>query len=121
MLIGGIGLLLGSVVLEGIHSWSQISLTTPVIASWAYLTFIGSLIAFTIYLYLVQTWGAFRSGLYAFVSPVVALASGYLVFDERLLPEQLLGSLALLLAAGAAMAPPRLQRPRTKQCSTMLA
>ena len=44
----------------------------------------GTFIAYTIFLHLMRDWGASRAGLYSFVSPVVALILGALVYAEPL-------------------------------------
>ena len=54
--------------------------------------------------------GPVARGLYAFVSPVVALALGVAVFGEPLGVYELAGSFTMLFAAGLAMRP----RPSTK-------
>jgi drug/metabolite transporter (DMT)-like permease len=60
----------------------------------------GSLGAFSIYLWLVRDWGAFRAGLYAFVSPVVAVAVGVALAHEAFgWPEGL--GMGVMLAATA--------------------
>ena len=59
--------------------------------------------AFTIYLTLLRDWGPSRAGLYAFVSPVVALLVGVLFFEESLGPFEIIGSVTMLGAAGIAL------------------
>jgi drug/metabolite transporter (DMT)-like permease len=58
----------------------------------------GSLGAFSIYLWLVREWGAFRAGLYAFVSPIVAVAVGVALAGEPFGWPEALG-MALMLGA----------------------
>jgi drug/metabolite transporter (DMT)-like permease len=64
-----------------------------------FLTFGGSIIAFTLFLYLLRVWGPTRAGLFAFVSPVVALVTGALALGERIDPLQALGAAVLIGAA----------------------
>jgi drug/metabolite transporter (DMT)-like permease len=59
----------------------------------------GTFTAYTIYLRLMRNWGASRAGLYAFVSPVVALLLGWLVYAEPLGFDQAAAALLLLGAA----------------------
>lgn len=60
----------------------------------------GSLIAFPIFLMLLRDWGPFRAGLYAFVSPVVAVLVGFALAGERV--DWLEGAgMAVTLAATA--------------------
>ncbi len=53
-----------------------------------------------IYFLLVRDWGASRTGTYAFVSPVVAVAIGTTLFGEKLDIGDVVG-MALMLAAAA--------------------
>ena len=78
----------------------------PVFAGWLFLVVFGSLVAFTIYLRLVRDWGASRAGLYAFVSPAIAVATGVLVSGERLRPSELVGMAIMLLATWFALSRP---------------
>jgi len=63
----------------------------------------GSIIAFTLYLQLLRDWGPTRSGLYAFVSPIIAVALGVFVFDEPFGAYEISGSIVMLTAAALAM------------------
>ena len=63
----------------------------------------GSFAAFTIYLRLLNDWGPVGVGMYAFVSPVVAVALGGLVLGERFGPLEALGLLLVLGAAWLAL------------------
>jgi len=66
---------------------------------WLFLVFGGSLVAYTIYLRLLRDFGVTRAGMYAFVSPVVAVLLGVFVRDERLSPLECAGMVILLGAA----------------------
>jgi hypothetical protein len=55
---------------------------------------LGTIVGHSIYLRLLRVWGAFRAGLYAFVSPVVALVAGALVFGESVGWRELAGAAA---------------------------
>ena len=63
----------------------------------------GSLGAFSIYLWLVRDWGAFRAGLYAFVSPVVAVAVGVAVAQEPFGWPEACGMVLMLAATTLAI------------------
>jgi drug/metabolite transporter (DMT)-like permease len=106
MLIGGLGLVLMSGFFEpmGRDVFAHF-FTWPVLASWAFLVFGGSVVAFTIYLSLLRDWGPSRAGLYAFVSPIVAVALGVALFGEPFGAYELTGSAVMLFAAGLAMKP----------------
>lgn len=103
-LIGGAGLLLLSVLFE---AWDGAVLGSffrlPVLASWLFLVLGGSVTAFTIFLGLLRDWGPSRAGLYAFVSPVVALGLGVAVFGESVGAIELIGSAVMLAAAAFAI------------------
>ncbi|MFO1352317.1 MAG: EamA family transporter [Gammaproteobacteria bacterium] len=103
-LIGGATLVLISLLVEPAGLASLAALGEPkVLASWLMLVIFGSLVAFTIYLKLVRDWGAWRAGLYAFVSPVIAVASGSLLLGERLTLGFVVGAALLLAAAWIAL------------------
>jgi drug/metabolite transporter (DMT)-like permease len=101
-LIGGVILLVASVVFEPgavaalIHPWGW-----PAVFAWLYLLLPGSILSTVIYFLLVRDWGASRTGTYAFVAPVIAVALGTSLFGERLDPGDVVGM--LLMLAGAAI------------------
>ncbi|WP_230531172.1 DMT family transporter [Microvirga roseola] len=63
----------------------------------------GSLIGFSIYLWLVRDWGAFRAGLYSFVSPVIAVAAGVVFAQEAFGWPEALGMGVTLTATALAL------------------
>jgi drug/metabolite transporter (DMT)-like permease len=75
-------------------------------ASLFFLVILGTIAAYTIFLRLVRDWGAPRAGLYAFVSPIVALALGWLLFAEPLGWREATGAAILLVAAALARTRP---------------
>ena len=100
MLIGGIGLALLSALFESVTAETLHALLEPApLLSLVFLTLGGSIVAFTLFLYLIRVWGPTRAGLFAFVSPVVALVTGALVLGERIEPLQAIGAAVLLGAA----------------------
>jgi drug/metabolite transporter (DMT)-like permease len=100
MLIGGFGLALLSALFETVTAATFAALLEPApLLSILFLTLGGSIIAFTLFLYLLRVWGPTRAGLFAFVSPVVALVTGALALGERIDPLQALGATVLLGAA----------------------
>ncbi len=58
---------------------------------------------FTIYLRLLRDWGAFRAGLYAFVSPVIAVSAGIVVLSEPFGWAEGLGAFLMFGAAALAL------------------
>ena len=105
MLIGGAGLVVASLILEP-RSFGQLAtLADPtVLASWLFLVLGGAVVGHTIYLSLIRDWGPSRAGLYAFVSPVIAVALGIVVFAESFGPFEAIGSVVMLSAAALARA-----------------
>jgi drug/metabolite transporter (DMT)-like permease len=64
----------------------------------------GGVVGATIYLRLMRDWGPTRSGMYAFVAPLIATVLGALVLGERLGALEAGGG-ALMLAAAALVLP----------------
>ena len=104
-IVGAIGLTALSLLLEPISAATFRALLTPVpIGGLLFLVIAGTFIAYTIFLRLVRDWGAPRAGLYSFVSPVVALLLGAIVYAEPLTWRELTGAAILLFAAAIAIA-----------------
>lgn len=76
-----------------------VSLSDPAtLLSLSYLVVVGSLLGFWLYNHLLISWPASRLALYNFVSPLIALLLGRVVFQERLGPLELLATLCLLVS-----------------------
>ncbi|MBR0645333.1 DMT family transporter [Plastoroseomonas hellenica] len=91
-------------IIEGIDGARLAALAQPAaLGSLAYLVLAGSILAYTIYLRLMRDWGMSRAGLYAFVSPVVALVIGRIAFGERIGAVEIAGTILLLCAAGLSL------------------
>ncbi len=103
-IVGAVGLALLSLMLEPVSrdTWAALLAPGP-LAGLLFLVIGGTFVAYTIYLRLVRDWGAPRAGLYAFVSPVVALAAGWAVFAEPLGWREILAAMILFAAAGMAI------------------
>ncbi len=99
-LIGGVMLLVASIIFEPgaaaalIQPWGW-----SATFAWLYLLLPGSLLSTVIYFLLVRDWGASRTGIYAFVSPVVAVVIGTSLFHEKLDPGDVIGMVLMLAAA----------------------
>jgi drug/metabolite transporter (DMT)-like permease len=103
-LIGGVGLSALSLALEPVEVRHLHELATwPTLPALAFLVVAGSLAGFTIYMRLLRDWGAFRAGLYAFVSPVIAVAVGVAALSERFGGAEGLGALLMFGAAAIAL------------------
>jgi len=82
-IIGAIGLVPVSLLIEGYDSGRFAALLDGrVLFCLGVMVIGGSLTGFSIFLWLVRDWGAFRAGLYAFVSPVIAAAIGVIYAHE---------------------------------------
>lgn len=91
-------------IIEGMDGARLAALAQPAaLGSLAYLVLAGSILAYTIYLRLMRDWGMSRAGLYAFVSPVVALIIGAAAFGESIGAMEIGGTLLLLGAAGLSL------------------
>jgi drug/metabolite transporter (DMT)-like permease len=113
-IIGGIGLLPLSLYFEPISTTTlQSFVALPVFMSWAFLVIGGSVVAFTIYLKLLHHWGPGRAGLYAFVSPVVAVVLGVVAFGEPFGVYELFGSAIMLFSAAMALRRPEPVTPKS--------
>jgi drug/metabolite transporter (DMT)-like permease len=73
--------------------------------SWVFLVLCGSLVAYTAYLRLVREWGASRAGSYAFVSPIIAVLLGVVVFGETVTGTDALGMAVMLAGAWITLRP----------------
>lgn len=106
-LIGGVGLSVLSLALEPVEPGHFRELATwPTLAALAFLVVAGSLAGFTIYMRLLRDWGAFRAGLYAFVSPVIAVGVGVAALHERFGWAEGAGAVLMFGAAAIALKKP---------------
>jgi drug/metabolite transporter (DMT)-like permease len=95
MLVGGVALLIGS-VLSGEHLEAM-----PPIEGWAalaYLTFFGSIIAFNAYMYLLKNVRPAAATSYAYVNPAVAVLLGIVFVGESIGIEEALAMLVIISA-----------------------
>jgi drug/metabolite transporter (DMT)-like permease len=108
-LIGGIGLVAVSLALEPVEARHLRALAAwPTLPALLFLVVAGSLAGFTIYMRLLRDWGAFRAGLYAFVSPVIAVGVGVVALSERFGWAEGVGAVLMFSAAAIALRnPPR--------------
>lgn len=107
MLAGGVMTLPLAALVEQPGPEVAAALARPVpLASLLWLSLAAGAAGLTIYLRLIRDWGPTRAGMYAFVSPLIAVVLGALVLGERLGPVEWLGG-ATLLAAAALVLPGR--------------
>jgi drug/metabolite transporter (DMT)-like permease len=106
--LGGGALVVISLLFEPHSAATFQALFTPTIfASWLILTVAGSLIAFPIYLWLLRVWGPVRSGLYAFVSPIIATILGAMILGERFGIVEIAGMVTMLFGTWIALRRPQ--------------
>lgn len=74
--------------------------TVAAVGGWLFLVVFGSLIGYSLYIQLVRDIGPARSGSFAFVSPVIAVATGASVAGEAVDLNNLAG-MSFLLASAA--------------------
>jgi drug/metabolite transporter (DMT)-like permease len=103
-LLGGLMLLVLSLLFEpGARAALGGHWGTAAWVAWWYMLIPGSLGATTIYFLLVRDWGASRTGTYAFVSPVIAVLLGVMVYGERLDAANAVGMALMLIAAAVVL------------------
>ena len=96
-----------SAALEPVAAAHWRALLAPhLIAALLAVSLLGTIVGHSIYLRLLRVWGAFRAGLYAFVSPVVALVAGAVVFGESIGWREVAGAATMLAGAAVAMRRP---------------
>lgn len=103
MFFSSLVLLLLSLVLE---AYDGIVWNTETVGSILYLATIGSVVVFVAYYWLLKRVQAVYLSLISFITPIIAVALGTLVLDEKLHPRVFLGSafvLAGLLVANGKM------------------
>jgi drug/metabolite transporter (DMT)-like permease len=104
-LVGAVGLSILSFLVEPVSGATFAALLSPApLAGVLFLVIAGTFIAYTIFLRLMRDWSASRAGLYSFVSPVVALILGTIVYAEPLTWREMTGAAIMLLAAWIAVA-----------------
>jgi len=96
MTLGGLMLLLFSLVVGEMSPWPHISARAG--AALLYLIVAGSLIAFTAYIWLLGRMTATVVSSYAYVNPVVALAIGYWLGNEAINRNIVMGTALVLVS-----------------------
>lgn len=91
----------GGAVLLGVAAGRGRSLVGPVswkaLAGLGFLVVFGSLIAFGAYFYLLRHWPASRVATSTYINPVVAVAAGWLLLDERVSALMVVATAVILL------------------------
>lgn len=102
--LGALGLAIVSLAVEPVSLADIRALAQwPVWPALALLVIGGSLIGFTIYMRLLRDWGAYHAGLYAFVSPAIAVTAGVIVLGEPFGLSEAIGAVLMFGAAAIAL------------------
>lgn len=97
MLFAGITLLIVGLLLgESVNQFLNASAVS--FGGWVYLIIIGSLLGFSTYVWLLEHAPISLVSTYTYVNPVVAVALGMLIFNEKLTTNILIGGLIVLVA-----------------------
>ena len=98
MLGGGIVLTVAAVATGELADLDADAFAPGPIAAWAYLAIVGSVLGFTAYVWLLDNAPISQVVTHQYVNPLVAVALGALLLDERPGPATLLGA-ALIVGA----------------------
>jgi putative membrane protein PagO len=94
MLIAGISMLIVGLIFEDLTNFSlKINAALSII----YLGFFGSVVTFTSYYWLLKKINIVILSLTAFITPIVALILGFLVYNEQLSTRHFIGSSLVLI------------------------
>lgn len=101
MIFGGISTLIAATIAG---EWSGFDPGTVSRASWlawGYLIVAGSIAGFSAYVYLLRNVDTHVTGTYAYVNPVIAVALGAVILDERLNASTLIAGLIVCASVAA--------------------
>lgn len=94
MLIAGVtGLTIGLLA----EDLSYIKINQTAVVSVLYLAFFGSLITFTVFYWLMKKINVIMLSFTAFITPIIALILGWIIYHEILTTQHLLGSILVLV------------------------
>ena len=94
MFIAGIGLTILGYIFE---DSGKIILDSKAVISVLYLAIFGSIITFTAFYWLMKKVNVIILSLTAFITPIVAIILGWIVYDENLTSENIIGSAMVLI------------------------
>jgi drug/metabolite transporter (DMT)-like permease len=110
--IGALTLLILSLSFEQVGMAELEQMTRwPTNGCLAFMIVAGTLLGYLIYLKLLRDWGPFRAGLYAFVSPAIAVIAGVVFMDEAFGWQEAVGGLVMFAGAGLAITARRPDAP----------
>jgi drug/metabolite transporter (DMT)-like permease len=94
MLIAGLTGLIFGILTEDL---SKIKIDETAIVSVSYLAFFGSVVTFTSFYWLMKKINVVLLSLIAFITPIVALILGWIIYKETLTTQHLIGSILVLI------------------------
>lgn len=95
----------------GLEPLEASRITGPTLGALLWLGVLGSALAYVLYFYILSRWGATRATLVTYVLPLVGVAAGVLVLQERLDALVILGGGLILAGIWAVNWQPGLERP----------
>jgi drug/metabolite transporter (DMT)-like permease len=98
MLSGGIALLPIALIIGQFRGVSAAQLSPAWWQAFVFLVIFGSIVGFSAYVYLLSHSSPATAGSYAFVNPVIAAVSGWILFQEHLAPRAFAAFAIILLA-----------------------
>ncbi|MEW5917425.1 MAG: EamA family transporter [Gemmatimonadota bacterium] len=98
MLAGGAALLPIALILGQFRGVSPGQLSAAWWQAFAFLVIFGSIVGFSAYVYLLSHSSPATAGSYAFVNPVIAAISGWILFNEHLAPRAFAAFAIILFA-----------------------
>ena len=106
--LGGLLLSAGAVICgENPSALALSNWTMGAFAGWLFLVIFGSLVGYRLYMQLLRDAGPSRAGMFAFVSPVIAVVVGALFAQETITVANVIGIMLMLLSAATCLCGPR--------------
>jgi len=81
--------------------------TARAFGGWLFLVIFGSLVGYRLYMQLLRDAGPTRAGMFAFVSPAIAVAVGAMIAREPITVTNIAGMVLMLLSAAACLYAPK--------------
>ena len=94
LLIAGISMILLAFIFEDSSKWI---FSQKAIISISYLAVFGTILTFTVYYWLLQRINAVILSLSSFITPIIALLLGWIILDEKLSNQVMVGTLFVLM------------------------
>jgi len=112
------GAAVGLIIAGLIHHENAADFATASARSWwglIYLITIGSLLGYTVYTWLLDNAPISLISTYAYVNPVVAVALGILIFNEKLTPNILIGGAIVIISVAVVVSVESAKKQKVSQ------